>query len=61
MSHNQFMSTEMTPRALRMIAYCVVGFLIYCLILFMEVLQNFQLNRIDAQLKALDRQIAGKV
>ena len=52
------MSTEMTPRAWRMISYSVIGFLIYGFILLMELLQNIHLNRIDSQLKELDRQVS---
>ena len=52
------LSTEMTPRAWRMICYCVIGFLIYGLVLLMELLQNVHLNRIDEQLKELDRQVS---
>jgi hypothetical protein len=61
MSRREFLSTEMTPRAWRMIAYACAGFFIYSLILFLEILQNIQLNRIDGQLKALDRQVSAQV
>ncbi len=50
-------NTEMTPRARRMMVYCAVGFLAYLLILFMDMIQNIHLNRIDEQLKALDKQM----
>ena len=59
MPRREFLTTEMTPRAWRMLTYSVAGFLIYGLVLFMELLQTFHLNRIDAQLKTLDRQVAG--
>ena len=56
-----FISTGMTPRAWRMISYCVVGFLVYCLLLFAEMLQSFHLNKIDQQLNLLDKEVAGDV
>ena len=40
-----------------MLVYCAAGFSVYCLLLFMELLQKMHLNRIDAQLEALDRQV----
>ena len=49
------LSTEMTPRAWRMISYCTVGFLIYGLFLLHQLLLNLHLNRIDQQLKDIDQ------
>ena len=49
------LSTEMTPRAWRMICYCVVGFVIYGLFLLHELMLNLHLNRIDQQLKSIEQ------
>ena len=51
------LNTEMTPRARRMIVYCAVGFSIYLFVCLAETIQNLHLNRLDAQLKALDSQV----
>lgn len=59
MGRREFLTTEMTPRAVRMLTYSVGGFLIYGMILFAELLQTVHLNRIDSQLKTLDQQVAG--
>ncbi len=56
MSHNEFLSPEMTPRSWRMIIYCALGFAIYGALLFAELLQTVHLNKIDAQLKMISAQ-----
>jgi hypothetical protein len=53
---SHFLQTGMTPRAWRMICYICIGMCVYGLILLMETVQKFQLNRIDRQLQELNRQ-----
>lgn len=55
MSRREFLTTEMTPRAWRMIAYSCVGLCVYGLVFLMEAAQNFQMNRIDRQLQEVSR------
>lgn len=52
--NNRFLQTGMTPRAWRMIGYTCVGMLLYGGILFAEIVQNIQLNKVDAELKAIE-------
>ena len=54
---NQFLYSGMTPRAWRMISYCCVGFFLYGMVLFYEIMQNIHLNKIDAQLQLLNMQM----
>ena len=51
------MNTGMTPRAWRMLSYCCIGLVIYSMVLFGEILQNMHLDRIDQQLKAVEKQM----
>lgn len=53
---NQFLYRGMTPRAWRMISYSCIGFLIYGMIVFGEMLQSVQLSRIDSELKAVEEE-----
>ncbi len=52
---SQFVSSGMTPRAWRMISYICIGTTIYGIVLVTETLQNYKLNRIDRQMKELER------
>ena len=54
-SRKEFLSTEMTPRAVRMLSYCCIGFFVYGSVLLAEIYQNIQLQRIDQQLKMAEK------
>ncbi|MBI1979642.1 MAG: hypothetical protein HYS58_02645 [Elusimicrobia bacterium] len=56
-SRSSFASTEMTPRAWRMLSYICVGATIYGMVLATETLQKFKLNRIDRQLEIVNDQM----
>ncbi len=45
------LQTGMTPRAWRMICYCVFGLCIYCFTSFLEVYQDYRMRQIDEALK----------
>jgi hypothetical protein len=47
----EFMSTEMTPRAWRMLAYCTVGFAIYGFVFALEMIQDVRLHIVNRQLE----------
>jgi hypothetical protein len=51
----EFMTTEMTPRAWRMIAYSCVGITLYGLTFLIDQVQNAQLSRIDRQLQQVSQ------
>ena len=50
-SDSPFMSSKMTPRAWRMLAYAAVGFLVYGLLFIIEKAQNRQLSQIDRKMQ----------
>lgn len=54
-SRKEFLSTELTPRAVRMLSYCCIGFFAYGSVLLAEIYQNIQLQKIDQQLKMAER------
>ena len=58
---NDFVHGGMTARAWRMLAYCCIGFIFYGLILIAEVIQNFQLNRIDYQMQQVQMQMQEQI
>lgn len=53
---NHFLYSGMTPRAWRMISYCCLGFVLYGGLLFVEIIQNVHLYKIDQQLQSISMQ-----
>ncbi len=52
---NTFLYGGMTPRAWRMISYICIGITIYGMVLVTEALQNQRMNRIDRQMREVER------
>ena len=53
---SSFGSTEMTPRAWRMLSYACVGIFLYGAVVIAETLQNYHLNKIDKQMQEIYKQ-----